>query len=111
MRIDLKHEEILSLKDAANSIPAIDGKSPHLSTVWRWARKGLNGVRLDYVRIGRRVCTSREAINRFVNALAEKDAESLSRAIPPRSPDVAKTSRVRQAQKRDANRALDEQGL
>ena len=111
MRIDLEQEQVMSLREAAKSMPTIDGKQVHLSTIWRWARKGLNGVRLEYVRVGRRVCTSREAMNRFVNALAEKDAESLSRATPPRSLDNAQTSRVRQAQIREANSSLDDLGL
>lgn len=111
MSIDLEQEAVMSLREAANSVPTIDGKKVHLSTIWRWARKGLNGVYLEHVRIGRRVCTSRQAISRFVNALAEKDAESISHTTSPCPPNNAQTPKVRQAQIHEANRSLDDLGL
>lgn len=76
MAIDLTTEQTLSLTEATRAIPPLDGKRPVPSTVWRWARKGLRGVRLEYCRVGHRVVTSREALSRFANRLAELDAES-----------------------------------
>ena len=73
MAIDLNSEELLSLTDAARALPKVGGKRPHTSTVWRWARKGLRGVRLEYVRLGHRVCTSRQALGRFAQRLADVD--------------------------------------
>ncbi len=73
MSIDLQAEELLSLGDAAKSLPAIEGRRPHISTLWRWCKKGVRGVRLEYVRLGHRVCTSREALSRFAQRLAEVD--------------------------------------
>lgn len=71
--IDLSQEELLSLSEACAALPRIDGKRPHISTIWRWCRKGVHGIRLEYVRLGHRICTSREALNRFANALARAD--------------------------------------
>jgi len=39
---------------------------PHLSTLWRWYRRGVRGVRLETVVVGGRRFTSRAAIERFI---------------------------------------------
>ena len=72
------NEHLLTLTEATSFIPGQNGKRPSVSTVWRWCRKGLNGVRLEYVRCGRKILTSREALSRFIKRLAEAD-------IPPDS--------------------------
>ncbi len=66
--IDLTTETILTLRDVVRELPTMDGKKPHLSTVWRWMSDGVQGRVLEHVRIGRRICTSREALHRFMNA-------------------------------------------
>ncbi len=82
MAIDLSNEQALSLSEAAAALPKVDGKRPHISTLWRWCREGLRGVSLDYVRIGHRIVTSREALSRFANALADVDK---TQPLPRRS--------------------------
>ncbi len=74
--IDLSQEDLLSLSEACAALPRIDGKRPHTSTIWRWCKKGVRGVHLEHVRLGHRICTSREALSRFANALAEADTAS-----------------------------------
>lgn len=69
MAINIDNEEAMSLAEAAKSLPRVNGRRPSLSTLWRWCRKGLKGVRLDYLRVGRKIVTSREAMNRFFAAL------------------------------------------
>ena len=78
MALDQTTEQLLSLADAVKVVPAIDGRRPHISTIWRWCRRGLRGVRLEYVRLGHRVCTSREAIYRFAQRLAEADSQQVT---------------------------------
>lgn len=68
----MQREAKLTLTQAAKRSPG----RPHASTVWRWCRAGLNGVRLEYVRFGRRIFTSAEALERFVEALAKTDERS-----------------------------------
>src|SRR5262245_55601688 len=80
MAIDLQNETVISLTQAAKALPPVDGKRIHVSTLWRWARKGVRGVRLEHIRLGHRVCTSLQALSRFAQALA--DARDLS-ARPP----------------------------
>ncbi len=93
MRIDVGEETLLSLSQATKVLPAINGRRPHISTLWRWARVGVNGVKLEYVRLGRRIFTSREALWRFAQSLADADAPPSSATRPD---DEAS---VRQAEK------------
>lgn len=79
MTIDLQSETVVSLTEAAKALPSIDGRRIHVSTLWRWARKGVRGVQLEYIRLGHRVCTSVEAVQRFAEALARSDVD---RAAP-----------------------------
>lgn len=80
MAIDLQSETVVSLTQATKALPPIDGRRIHVSTLWRWARKGVRGVRLEHIRLGHRVCTSLEALNRFAQSLA--DAQEVSPSLP-----------------------------
>jgi len=102
MQIDLQTEQIGSLTEAAKWCPPIDGRRPHVSTLWRWCRKGLRGVQLEYVRLGHRVCTSKEALTRFAQRLVERDHDC-SRLDPPLSPPPTRPSDQRR--QRDIQRA------
>jgi len=88
MAIDRTTETILSLRDATREVPPLDGKKVHISTLWRWARKGVRGVKLEYIQLGHRVATSREAIDRFFAALVAVEPEPTER---PRPVHVSKT--------------------
>lgn len=70
MSIDFRQEELLSMGEAAKTIPSINGKTPNKSSLWRWCIHGIQGVKLDYVRVGSRVCTSAEAIDRFLESVS-----------------------------------------
>ena len=101
MPIDLQSEELLSLTDAARALPAIDGKRPHPSTIWRWCRRGIRDIRLEHVRLGHRVCTSREALSRFAQRLADTDEKPVEkktttpkrRTAKQRERDIARASK------------------
>jgi hypothetical protein len=92
---DILREGAISLTAAAKSLPLIDGRGPNPATVWRWARQGIGGVFLEYVRIGRRIVTSRAALGRFVAALAAADRPIGSGS----NPSIAKTRSEAQRQK------------
>lgn len=74
-------EEIFSLSEAAARLRPLNGKRPHVSTLWRWARKGCRGTRLEYVRVGSKIATSMEAVHRFF--LAQAAADSALESTPP----------------------------
>ncbi len=63
--IDLSTEDVMPLKEAA---PITPGR-PHVATLFRWASRGVGGVKLEVVRVGGKTCTSREALQRFCDRL------------------------------------------
>jgi len=79
----LQNEVVGSFTEIANQLPRLNGRKIHPSALWRWARKGLQGHRLETRRLGGRFCTSLEAVDRFCRALAEIELEPR-----PRGPRV-----------------------
>jgi hypothetical protein len=85
--IDLQSETVLSLTDAAKLLPRLRrGKRPHVSTLYRWANKGIRGVRLETIRVGGTVCTSQDALRRFCDHLSHP--EQHGPPLTPRTPPV-----------------------
>ncbi len=65
-------EDILTLADARNELRNITGKRPDKATMARWIHRGVGGVRLDAVRLGCQLFTSRQALTRFIEARTQK---------------------------------------
>lgn len=77
----LPMQELATLTQLAKDLPG----RPHASTVWRWCRKGVKSrtgdrIQLEHVRIGCRVFSSTQAIERFGRRLADADASHFSKA-------------------------------
>ncbi len=69
--IDSISENIVSLADAAKSLPARrGGKRPHVSCIYRWTVSGCRGVKLESIQVGGTRCTSLEALHRFFERLS-----------------------------------------
>jgi hypothetical protein len=107
--IDLTSESPLSLNQAARWLPPGRCNRPvSFNCVLRWILNGANGpdgqiVRLEAVRLGGRWLTSREAIQRFAEALT-----------PPTSDRQMSPARIRRQRRRTAEhteRELDKLGL
>ena len=64
-------ETIISFDDAVNHIGKITGRTRNKNVVRRWITKGVYGVSLEVIRVGREIYTSHEAINRFLNETAQ----------------------------------------
>jgi len=67
-------EETLTLTQAAKHCPG----RPHVSTLWRACRKGIRAadgtrVHLEHTRFGKRIFTTREAVQRFGARLVQAD--------------------------------------
>jgi len=65
--------EYMTLTQAAKLIPG----RPHLSTVHRWGQHGVKGVKLETLRAGSRVFTTREAVETFLAELNTTDDDRL----------------------------------
>ena len=74
----VREEQQLTLSDASKIVPGC----PHASTLWRWSRQGLHGIRLEYLKIGRRIVTSREALDRFFQRVTEADQAAYAKTHP-----------------------------
>ncbi len=111
MTIEIENEIILSLGDAARRVPACGGKSPNVSTLWRWCRRGIRGTRLEYIRVGRRICTSQEALARFFEALAEADENPTISATPPCRAAHQQCPKERARAIAEAESSLEEAGI
>lgn len=86
--IGLSSEAVLSLADAAALLPRKRGRKIHVATVYRWTTTGCRGVVLESIQIGGARCTSREALQRFVDRLT-----ALSLGVT----DDGATNKVRQS--------------
>jgi hypothetical protein len=89
-------EEKISLDEARLLFPA----HPDLTTVWRWCVRGYQGIHLEYMRNGRRVLTSREAVIRFTAAMRQADDARFAERRP-RAPQPASRSRSARRRARD----------
>ena len=98
-------EDLISLAEAASQLPRIDHKKVPISTVWRWVRYGLRGVYLEHVRIGRKVCTSHQALIRFFAELSTLDRKSPPPGQPgftPKRRPISSRQRLRALREADA---------
>jgi predicted DNA-binding transcriptional regulator AlpA len=59
MQVNIYHERRLTLAQAAQLLGL------HVSTIWRWQIRGVHGVRLETIAMGRVRYTSHEALERF----------------------------------------------
>lgn len=61
-KMTLFTEDLVSLTQVAQELDV------HVSAPYRWLHRGVRGVRLESVRIGGKLLTSRQAVNRFLRA-------------------------------------------
>jgi hypothetical protein len=70
--IDPSTETPLTLSQAAKTLPHLRRDRPvHSSTLWRWAKHGIRGHRLEVMMVGGTACTSAAALQRFFAKLSE----------------------------------------
>jgi Protein of unknown function (DUF1580)/Helix-turn-helix domain len=69
--MNIEKEELLTISEASKEFPI----RPHTTTVWRWVHRGINGTKLESIKIGGRRYTSKEAINRFISETSASQIE------------------------------------
>jgi hypothetical protein len=79
--IDAQTESLVTFNKAAKLIP---GK-PHLSQVYRWAERGLGGIKLEWIKCGGKRFTSVEALNRFYAALTRAAGGDIPAPTPAKA--------------------------
>ncbi len=71
--ISVSHEDLIPLRDAPRHLPSrANGKRLHVSAIYRWAKHGVKGVRLETVCIGGTTYTSAKALQRFADQLTAR---------------------------------------
>ena len=96
----MTNETLFSLSAAARILPG----RPHVSTLHRWRLRGVQGVKLETIRIGGRRFTSLEALEQFsARVTAAANGES--------PPALARTPGRRQRAIAQAECELDAAGI
>jgi len=98
--IDLHTSSVVALRDLPDLLPRRRGRKVHLSTIYRWADRGVGGIRLETTRIGGVLYTSHEALAEFTRLLSKDTAG-----------DGLRGSRERLKQRDEAKRRLDDAGV
>jgi Protein of unknown function (DUF1580) len=83
-------DQLVPVHKAPPVIDELTGDRPHASAPQRWASKGLVGVRLDTVTVGRRRLTTRRWLIEFFAAVDE--ARRNRPAPPSRAPEPSSAS-------------------
>lgn len=65
--------DYITIREAAKLFPG----RPHYSTVWRWASQGVRGIKLGHIRIGGQRFTTPQAVEAFITAMNQSDADRL----------------------------------
>ncbi len=97
MSIDLSSEEVLSLEDAIKRLPAKGRRRLHLSTIYRWAQRGVRGVLLETISVGGARMTSTQAIQRFCDGVT---AARQGRLVKPKRRTKPASPRAKAAKRR-----------
>lgn len=114
MHVCLEAGDLVRLSEAVTFVPMNHGKPPHPSTLWRWCRQGVKArsgqrIRLDHVRVGAYVYTSRAALQEFVEELAKADCDYFDQsAIARTAAPKMRTDQQREREVECANRELAE---
>ncbi len=75
--IDVARESVLSFGEAARYVGKLKGtKGIAFQTLFRWATKGCIGVVLETICFGGTRCTSKEALQRFFDAVTRARASA-----------------------------------
>ena len=84
-------EELITLTEAAASLPRRSGRKFSASTIWRWHVRGLRGVYLEARRIGGHLYTTRA----WLEAFLKESTEQFRRQCTEKDGSVARKGRAR----------------
>ncbi len=96
--IDIAQEQVVSLTEACPFVPRRrKGKRPDVATLYRWAQKGIRGIRLEILQVGRTKCTSLEALQRFFERLTDPNVEPAASTPKARAKQAAAEQELAEA--------------
>lgn len=97
----LLSESLISLAQAARELPSLRaGRPVHPTCVWRWSKYGVKTpggrIRLEVTAVAGRVATTRQAVARFLSAVAAAKAGT---PVPATTPPTVTDSKRQQGHK------------
>jgi len=97
--IDLSTETVVCPADAAKTLPCRrSGKRCNVATIYRWMTNGVRGIKLESICVGASRCTSKEALQRFFDALtAQADGQPVQQ---PQRLTKSRRKQIEAAEKR-----------
>lgn len=114
--------QAITLSEAAGWFERRFGRRPNVATVWRWATKGVRGVKLATIALGRYRYTTADALESFITETSNASVQSTDkvcgksslsdecgRSVPFTRGDVAAAERRREEEKERAKRYLRSQ--
>ena len=92
--IDITNEQLVPIRQVPQRLPPhSNGKTVHVSAVYRWIQRGVRGVQLEAIRIGGTTYTSAEALQRFADQLTGR-----TKPVPPElTPPVSRRRQIDRA--------------
>lgn len=98
-------EPVMTFTEAAGWCERRFGRRPNVATIWRWAVKGVRGVRLQTISLGRYRYTTAGALETFIDQTSSASLETnatadVSRQATPSQQDSRFTSRELAAARR-----------
>jgi hypothetical protein len=110
--IDWNTEEMLTMAQAAAEVPHTGRGRTHVSTVYRWALRGVHGVRLSTLQCGGTTFTSRQALQRFFEELTRRrEAAKSGQEVAQVTHGVYRSAARRQRDSERAARLLESMGV
>lgn len=95
--VDVYNERLVAIRDVPKLLPKRpSGRPVHVSAVYRWVSRGVQGAKLEAVRIGGTLYTSVEAIQRFAvvkDSPANNQFQHSSRISPRRQEEIENATR------------------
>jgi hypothetical protein len=75
-------KQVMTLVEAAGWLERRFGRRPNVASIWRWAKKGIKGIHLETIALGRFRYTTEAALERFVAETSRLDAGRDRAAAP-----------------------------
>ena len=83
-------EKRVTFSQATRYVPG----EPHVSQIYRWALRGLRGVKLEWIQVGGKRFTSVEAIERFIAGLTRAAGGEVATPQPRRQRQIEQEGRA-----------------
>lgn len=97
-------EPVLTLVEAAGWLERRFSRRPNVATIWRWTIKGVRGVRLKTIALGRFRYTTQSALERFIAETSENVPNERGQMPVEDRPDFSASELAAARRRREAEK-------